>query len=128
MSPNALPAVAVDGGCDAITSVAAAVGFTVKTEVIAEPSPLPLTTRESPAPAWSMVRPVNVATPWLIVAVSVPPRLPAWLFAIETVTVPVAPVTSEPSGLWTSTVRPKPWPAVADAGGCAVTTRWSDIP
>ena len=47
-----------------------------------------------------MVSPENVATPWSIVAVSVPPRLPpAGSFAIETVTVPVAPVTSEPSGL-----------------------------
>jgi len=60
-----------------------------------------------------------------MVAVSVPFRIPPpGLFAIEIVTVPVAPVSNVPPALSISTVSPNGLPAETDPGGWAEITSW----
>ena len=74
--PNAALTETLEGGCVVTTICVAAAGVTAKAEVVPVANPPPETASVYPDAAFVSESPENVATPFVAVAVSVPPSVP----------------------------------------------------
>lgn len=98
----------------------------MKVELVALFRPEVDAVRVYPFPAWSMLKPVNVATPFPSATEAVPESVPPpGLVPIATVTVPLKSVTTVPVESTAATaIVPNEAPVCADCG-CVV--NWRDV-